>query len=104
ANGEVGREAVPLAEVVVALAVDADVAGRPNLAAHGEGVVARGSERLHRGVDSGPLLVGEDHLALDRERLHGVATLTCDACSQTRLPPTAKVRWFPPQPFPTPLS
>ena len=70
ANGEVGREAVLGPEIVIAMAVDTGVGCAADLPAYADSAIAGLGESPHRFVDGLTLLVGEDQLAFDGDRLH----------------------------------
>ena len=98
ANGKVGREAVSRSQIVVAVSVNTNVRRVVDLAAYPDRVVASIGESPHRSVDGLALLLPEDQLAFDRDRLHGRATFLWEVCSPILVKPTrhehAQRTWF----------
>lgn len=70
-DGKVGCKTMPCSEVAVADAVDANVRRGIQSSTDGDCIVARGGKRSHGGAKCLSLLLREDQLAFDRERLHG---------------------------------
>ncbi len=69
-DGKVGCKTMPCSEVAVADAVDANVRRGIQSSTDGDCIVARGGKRPHRGIKGIAMLLREDQLAFDRERLH----------------------------------